>query len=45
MTLLTSWESLRELSAMQERMNRMNVSVRATQERCDRSDLFAMQKE
>ncbi|MEA2543107.1 MAG: hypothetical protein QOH35_4473, partial [Acidobacteriaceae bacterium] len=24
MTLLTSWESLREFSAMQERMNRMN---------------------
>jgi HSP20 family protein len=24
MTLVTSWESLRELSAMQERMNRMN---------------------
>jgi HSP20 family protein len=24
MTLLTGWESLRELSAMQERMNRMN---------------------
>ena len=24
MTLLTSWESLRELSAMQERMNRIN---------------------
>ena len=24
MTLLTGWESLRELSAMQDRMNRMN---------------------
>ncbi len=24
MTLLTGWESLREFSAMQERMNRMN---------------------
>jgi hypothetical protein len=24
MTLLTSWESLREFSALQERMNRMN---------------------
>jgi HSP20 family protein len=28
MTLMTGWESLRELSAMQERMNRMNRLIR-----------------
>jgi HSP20 family protein len=28
MTLLTSWESLREFSAMQDRMNRMNRLIR-----------------
>ena len=28
MTLLTGWESLRELSAMQDRMNRMNRLIR-----------------
>ena len=28
MTLLASWESLREFSAMQDRMNRMNRLIR-----------------
>ena len=28
MTLMTGWESLRELSAMQDRMNRMNRLIR-----------------
>src|SRR5277367_6650603 len=28
MTLLTGWESLREFSAMQDRMNRMNRLIR-----------------
>jgi HSP20 family protein len=30
MTLLTGWESVRELSAMQDRMNRMNRLLRAS---------------
>jgi HSP20 family protein len=30
MTLLTGWESLREVSAMQDRMNRMNRLIRAS---------------
>src|ERR1700747_182144 len=30
MTLLTGWESLRELSALQDRMNRMNRVFRAS---------------
>ena len=29
MTLLTGWESLRELSAMQDRMNRVNRLFRS----------------